>query len=316
MRTNKLVHVLLAPILLAILSMILDVTAKSIQTPPPSKAMQEADTLFQAQKWTEAARAYEAITKEAPGNGRAWLRLGISFHRSFGYEKAIEAYQKALDKVQPQGKTIAMYNLAAAYAKLNDKEKAIEWLTRLAAAGLGAAAGQLKSDEDFASLREDSRFKEVLLTADKLTRPCMYSAKSRELDFWVGEWDVTINGQKVGSSSVKPIEDGCVILEAWSGGGGQTGKSMNFYNPVSAKWRQTYVGNTLGIWEMSGEYRDGAMRFEGELYTAPASKVITRMTFFNLGPDKVRQLGENSADEGKTWTSVWDAIYTRTSLRK
>jgi hypothetical protein len=60
---------------------------------------------------------------------------------------------------------------------------------------------------------------------------------------------------------------------------------------------------------MSGSYSDGAMRYEGEVY-APA-KTRTRMTFFNLGPDKVRQLGENSSDAGKTWTTVWDAIYLR-----
>lgn len=311
MKSNKLTLLLLTPILFGMLA----VVAKPMQSSPPSPAMQEADGMYQAQKWSEAARAYEAITKAEPDNGRAWLRLGVSLHQSGKYEQAIAAYQRALDKVQSQGKTIAMYNLAAAYAKLNDKEKAVEWLTRLSAAGLGGVAGQLKNDEDFASLREDVRFKEVLLAADKLSRPCMYSPKSRELDFWVGEWDVSANGQRVGSSSVKQIEDGCVILEAWSASGGQTGESMNFYNPVTGKWRQTYVGNNLGIWEMSGEYKDAAMRYEGELYTA-RGKIVTRMTFFNLGPDKVRQLGENSADDGKTWTSVWDAIYTRKSLRK
>jgi hypothetical protein len=48
-----------------------------------------------------------------------------------------------------------------------------------------------------------------------------------------------------------------------------------------------------------------------KFYAARGGKIMTRMTFFNLGPDKVRQLGENSTDEGKTWTAVWDAIYTR-----
>ena len=71
------------------------------------------------------------------------------------------------------------------------------------------------------------------------------------------------------------------------------------------------MGNNLDIWEMSGEYKDGAMRCEGELYAARGGKIMTRMTFFNLGPDKVRKLGENSTDDGKTWTAVWDAIYTR-----
>lgn len=37
----------------------------------------------------------------------------------------------------------------------------------------------------------------------------------------------------------------------------------------------------LGIWEMSGEYKDAAMRYEGELYAG--GKIPTGMTFFNLG---------------------------------
>ncbi|MFY9608407.1 MAG: tetratricopeptide repeat protein [Blastocatellia bacterium] len=36
----------------------------------------EADALFTAQKWNEAAPAYEALTKTNPNNGRVWYRLG------------------------------------------------------------------------------------------------------------------------------------------------------------------------------------------------------------------------------------------------
>jgi hypothetical protein len=39
--------------------------------------------------------------------------------------------------------------------------------------------------------------------------------------------------------------------------------------------------------------------------------VIQRMTFHNLGPDKVRQHGENSNDGGKTWTTSFDLEYRR-----
>ena len=35
------------------------------------------------------------------------------------------------------------------------------------------------------------------------------------------------------------------------------------------------------------------------------------MTFFNLGPDKVRQFFEKSADGGRTWQRSWDLLYTR-----
>jgi hypothetical protein len=39
--------------------------------------------------------------------------------------------------------------------------------------------------------------------------------------------------------------------------------------------------------------------------------VPTKLTFFRLGPDRVRQLSEVSTDGGKTWTTNYDLIYTR-----
>ena len=46
--------------------------------------------------------------------------------------------------------------------------------------------------------------------------------------------------------------------------------------------------------------------------TAPDGKKNKgRFTFFNQGPDQVRQLNEISADEGKTWQTVYDFTYIR-----
>ena len=36
-----------------------------------------------------------------------------------------------------------------------------------------------------------------------------------------------------------------------------------------------------------------------------------RMTFFNQGPDQVRQLGHLSTDGGKTWSVSFDLTYIR-----
>jgi hypothetical protein len=38
---------------------------------------------------------------------------------------------------------------------------------------------------------------------------------------------------------------------------------------------------------------------------------MRRLTFYKLGADKVRQHGERSDDEGKTWTTEYDLEYRR-----
>jgi len=67
---------------------------------------------------------------------------------------------------------------------------------------------------------------------------------------------------------------------------------------------------STNIW---GALTGGNMVYEGTIPPTPGQSGMqkTRMTFFNLGPDKVRQLVERSSDDGKTWQVSYDFIYTR-----
>jgi tetratricopeptide (TPR) repeat protein len=292
--------VLLVPCLLVFSSIALS------QSPPA----QGADALYQAQKWAKAAEAYGVVTKAEPANARAWHRLGTSLHALSKYPEAVAAFQRAVEIGQnPQ----SMYGLARSYSKLNDKDKGFEWLTKALNTGFSQSAA-LNADPDLASLREDkARFQELLKLADRLTNPCMFQAEHRQFDFWVGEWTVqNAQGQQVGTSSIQRIENGCVILENWTAGPNATGKSINFYDATLRKWRQTWADSVGGVSEFAGEFKDSALRFEGESHTPAGTRILRRLTFFNLGPDRVRQFSEASTDGGKTWSVNYDFIYTRT----
>lgn len=271
-----------------------------------SSATLEADALFTAKKWSEAAPAYEALTKTNPNDGRNWYRLGYSLHLMGKYSESARAFQRS---VEIGNNPLVMYNLACAYARLGEKDKAFEWLNK--SLTLGFVAPQLTSDPDLAGLYSDARFKEVTTVAARLAQPCKFRAEHKQLDFWVGDWDVkTPQGQLAGTNTIQRLEDGCLILENWTGSQGGTGKSMNFYNAATDKWRQTWVSSAGGVTEYEGSYRDGAMRYEGES-TRNGTKLKLRLTFFDLGPDRVRQFAEQSADAGKTWTVTYDFTYIR-----
>lgn len=152
----------------------------------------------------------------------------------------------------------------------------------------------------------------VEANTEKLTKPCLNSEVHRQFDFWIGEWVVTTpQGQQAGTNTVKMLEDGCVIEENWTGALGGTGKSLNFFDRAIGKWRQVWVSSNGGVSEFAGQYRDGAMRFEGESHLPDGQKVMRRLTFFNLGTDRVRQFSEASRDQGKTWFVNYDFTYTR-----
>lgn len=149
-------------------------------------------------------------------------------------------------------------------------------------------------------------------------RPCS-AANYRQLDFWLGEWEVfDTNNQKAGDSKVSLILDSCVILEEWTSasitqGIRYAGKSFNTYNAATKQWQQTWVDNVAG----SNEYLKGSFDNNKMTYTStpfPFNKdtiAVRRMTFTNLSPVKLRQHGEISKDNCLSWTTEYDLEYRR-----
>jgi hypothetical protein len=148
--------------------------------------------------------------------------------------------------------------------------------------------------------------------------PCS-SPEFRQFDFWIGEWEAFgINGKKAGDSKISLILDSCIILEEWTSAGVQqglryAGKSFNTWNSSLKEWQQTWVDNTGNTTAFThGKFADKKIIFNTDPF--PFSKdttAIRRLTFFDLGKDKVRQLGEITKNNGTTWATEYDLEYRR-----
>lgn len=146
--------------------------------------------------------------------------------------------------------------------------------------------------------------------------PCAERAESRQLDFWAGRWKVYPWGARdttvlLGTSEVAPLLERCSLLENWSGTRGGNGKSLNLYDPSTRRWRQLWVDDAGHVLDYAGEFRDGAMRFEGTTRDGAGKVTLRHMIFVRVAADSVRQIMESSADGGKTWKRGWDALYVR-----
>ena len=151
-----------------------------------------------------------------------------------------------------------------------------------------------------------------------IPHPCNTMPEAKLFDFWIGTWDVTpwqaphpTPQQAMGVNDVHPILEHCVISENWRGSRGGEGKSYNFYDTNTKKWRQIWIADSGGSLDYSGEYRDGAMRFVGWTLDPKGNRVEQKLTFFNISPDTVRQLFEASTDGGKSWKPTFDGRYVR-----
>jgi len=133
--------------------------------------------------------------------------------------------------------------------------------------------------------------------------PCKVTPEFRELDFWVGEWDVTDpSGKLVGRSSIQRIVGDCVVYENWFGTRGGTGKSFNFWDKLNHRWQQTWVDEDGDVQQFWGKVDGGALKYV-------AVDGTRRLTFSPLGGGRVRQLSEKTSDRGKTWTVEYDFTY-------
>lgn len=274
----------------------------------------KADSLFFAGDFASARELYSKTLKDTSRNAGAWARYGFSCLNTKDYVAATRHLEKALRLKPAQPiRMNAHAGLSRAYAVSNDLIKCTTHLDSAARQGY-VNLTLIDSNEDFANVRNDERFKAARQKVYNNAYPCMNNPKAREFDFWIGEWEVYVTGTKslAGHSKVDMISRGCALLENWDSSG-SSGKSLNFVDPNTGKWRQTWVGSyAFGIQDfVQGEYKDGAMRFAFEGINAQGKKFIGRFIFYNEKPGQVRQFNETSLDGGKTWVTSYDFTYLK-----
>lgn len=273
-------------------------------------AAAQADRLYQAKDWAAAARAYETLAREAPKNPVFAFREGASLVGLGRGKEALPFFETATTLGFPR--PLMQVWSARALARAGDREGAFALLKQATAAGFGQLA--VLDVDDLAPLRDDPRFAAVRDAADRNARPCAHAPEYRQLDFWIGDWDVTSSGAAAGENHVERILGECVIFENWTGAGGVSGKSFNVWDSTTKEWRQTWVDSSGTLIEFHGQLVDGNMVYRAQgLVPGPDGKLAPthqRMTFFDQ-KGTVRQLGETSTDGGKTWSVSYDLLYTR-----
>jgi tetratricopeptide (TPR) repeat protein len=280
--------------------------------PPPvaaTPADARADSLMARGDYAGAAAAYQRIAAANPSSARAWMRLGVAHTRLGDHAAAADAFEHAAS-VRPSA--VSLYNAALARGRLGQRERAFALLGRAAATG-AVTADYLAGDSALASFRDDARFRAVLDSAARASTPCARDPDARRFDFWLGEWDVrTPQGQLAGRSSIVAVSGECALLENWTSAFGTSGKSLNGYNPALGRWQQFWIGQDRTV----TEYRDSAWDGPSLVFLAAAAPSDTthttqRLTFTPLSKDLVRQHGERSTDDGRSWTTTYDLYYYR-----
>jgi hypothetical protein len=143
--------------------------------------------------------------------------------------------------------------------------------------------------------------------------PTCTDSDYRQFDFWIGDWEVTSNGQVAGTNHIHPILGGCALQENWQGAGpgGVSGTSFNIYDQAHGRWHQTWVDSSGTLLLLDGGMVDGKMVLTGERPRRDGNgSALHRITWTPNDDGSVTQYWEATSDGGETWNVLFDGLYT------
>ena len=292
--------------------LLLSLAAFSTSAGAQADMQRAASDAWNARDWARAADAYAQVARADTTLPLPHMRRGVALTALGRYEEARKEIEIAEAKGGFAGQ--AAFRLASIEAALGRLDAAFKQLKRATDAGLPIVPSPGDSFPLMQKLKSDSRYASFLTDLDRNARPCMHDGHHKQFDFWVGSWDVRPRGAPTtppARNDVTKIDDGCVVHESWTAPA-SVGQSFNIYDRTREKWFQIWVDNSGGLHEYSGSFSDNAMRYVGTTPALPPAtgRVQTRLTFFKLAPDTVRQFSESLRPDG-TWGVNYDLIYTR-----
>lgn len=271
---------------------------------------QEANAALQAGKFDEAAELFHERMTANPEDGQAHFLYAYCLHAAGKLDAAHDAH---LDAARfPQFTALALYNHACVHALEGQHDAAFQSLDEAIDAGFNNA-DQLEGDADWAKMRTDGRFQEVLLRlrGTDLTKLASLPA-AHHFDFYVGEWSMWNGDQVEKQLSVKSALDGHGI--SVNSTDPRTGESVAMstfvYDPAKDVWRQAWISREGLVITLEGGLDGDAIVLEMTAQNgAPASGA--RSVFSDIRADGFTYQWQESKDGGKSWETVATRTFTR-----
>lgn len=137
-----------------------------------------------------------------------------------------------------------------------------------------------------------------------------------QFDFWLGHWNVTTPAGKVaGTNYISQELNNCVLHEHYSTPSGYQGNSYTIYDIAFDKWHQTWVDNSGTLLELDGGLQGSNMVLQGKGKDPQGNLLIHRITWTPNEDGTVRQHWQQSADQGQSWTTLFDGLYTKSEKK-
>jgi Protein of unknown function (DUF1579) len=151
----------------------------------------------------------------------------------------------------------------------------------------------------------------------------------RELDFWIGDWDLVIRARKApgkdewavarGRNRISSVLGGCAIEEDFTADGPSkpwSGKSLSRWVEPERRWRQAWVDDDGGYIALTGGRRGDEVVFEAEPSVRDGKPVQMRMVFTDITASAILWRWEATRDNGASWSPMLIIEYRRAAPRR
>jgi hypothetical protein len=162
-------------------------------------------------------------------------------------------------------------------------------------------------------------FSALISTAQTTNQKPCASPEASQLDFWVGDWNLTWSDSLHGTNHIEKLYGNCTVHENFADSAGNFyGQSWSVYNSNSKQWQQTWIDNQGGYIVLTGgKVGDSIVLKTVErtvpLKISPSGKMMNRMVFYNITADVFDWSWEVSVDSGVSWKQNWKIHYIRKS---
>lgn len=146
----------------------------------------------------------------------------------------------------------------------------------------------------------------------------------RQLDFWLGDWDLVLRTRASpeseqwtetrGENHIRATLRGCVIEEDFAAdptGQPWAGKSHSTYVPALGAWRQTWVDDEGGYLAFRGGKEGDGFALYGEPREVQGKTVQMRMVWRDITKDAFTWSWERGVPDGTEWKPMLVIRYAR-----
>ena len=280
---------------------------------------QEAGALTGQGRFAEAAVLWGKRSEADPSDGQASFQTAYNLHMSGDLDAAHDAHLRAARF--PQFNATALYNHACVHALRDEKDAAFAALAEARQAGFGNLQ-QVRTDSDLDNLRGDARFAAfvrdlqpsagaadaaapVRLDGRGAPAPAPNLAAlpaARRFDFYLGDWDLTLNGEVERRISTARAFDGngLLVTSRDAQAGEINAHSFYLYVEEAELWRQVWLASDGTHVVLEGGL-DGDAMILNAVSENGAPKSNARSVFKDIDADSFTYEWQETEDAGKTW---------------